>query len=812
MENKKAVLLEFINRQEQNYQLKDALTVIFCLTGKITVETITDRFAIQAEGVVAVNPLQPYRSICGIGSYAICLQIGAKILKKADWGSKDAVSCHIPDATDQAEQSNEVRRHISKLVQDYFRNEDNHSLEAVTQDAVGLAHHLLHSYAGKQAGLDTKMETKRLLARVLDTIHRDYANPELTIQSVAEAEYISVSHLSRLFQTILHSTFTSYLTSVRLEYALAKLQDKRNSITFLAEESGFKNVNSFIAYFHRQFGATPGQYRKKLQGASLNDIDNIDLQPLLQYYTPLPTTECTESIQAVVDVTKTGQAIRHGWRGILNIGYAREGLTAAVQNQVRQVQQEIGFEFLRIHGIFDDEMHIYQENTDGSPWYNFLYSDILLDFVLDVGLKPYIELSYMPGKLAKESYRVFERNSIFSVYKDSSKWVALVQASIAHWIERYGLKSVSQWKFSMIGLHCIYTDEIPINAAEYYEWYKNTYDAIKEMDPVLQFGAPSFMSNLENWQSRISEFLEYTKQTNCIPDFFCAQCRPHDSKMDDKSFIVFTKSQDTMPATLSGDIDYTAHFITQCKEMLEMCSLGNLPLILDEWNSTLWQRDLSGDTCYKSAWLMKNALETSGSGALFGYYLMTDFIEEWMTKNNTVFHGGYGLFTINGIPKSGYQAMKLLNKAGTVKVANGRGWFVTKDQTNQSVQIFLYHYCHYSGLYRRQYQRIKNPEDAYRVFEENGDLHIHLELDGLRQGSFREEQYTINREHGSAFDKWMQMGAPEILRREDVAYLSAGAQPLCTIRDFVNMQPKMGIDVSLSPHEVKLIVLQYQQY
>ena len=104
MENKKAVLLEFINRQEQNYQLKDALTVIFCLTGKITVETITDRFDIQAEGVVAVNPLQPYRSICGIGSYAICLQIGAKILKKADWGSKDAVSCHIPDATDQAEQ------------------------------------------------------------------------------------------------------------------------------------------------------------------------------------------------------------------------------------------------------------------------------------------------------------------------------------------------------------------------------------------------------------------------------------------------------------------------------------------------------------------------------------------------------------------------------------------------------------------------------------------------------------------------------------------------------------------------------------
>ena len=811
MESKKAVALEFMSGQDQNYRLRESLVVIFCLSGQMTIETTDGTFQICAEGIAVVNPLTPYRGVCEDGAYAICLQLGNEILEQSDWNGARAIACHIPGMDDQTEPANEVRTLLSRLVQDYFRNEDARHPKALAQNAAALVKKLLERYAGKASGTAVKTETKQLLARVLQTIQEKYSDPALTIQAVSDAEFISVSHLSRLFQTVLHSTFTKYLIAVRLEHALSQLQDSRNSITFIAVENGFKSVNSFIEYFHRQFGDTPGQYHKK--AARTAETNSIDLQPLLKYYVWEPDEAHSETIRAAVDVTQAGQPLYRNWNKILNIGYAREAMTAVVQNQVVQAQKEIGFEFLRMHGIFDDEMHIYQENDDGSPWYNFLYADILLDFVLEAGLKPYIELGYMPSKLANSDYRIFDKASLFSLYNDSSKWIALVQASIAHWIERYGLKDVCQWRFSMIGLHCVYTDEIPICAEEYYEWYYHTYFAIKEICPALLFGGPSFMSNLEYWPKRVSEFLEFTKQNNCVPDFFCAQCRPHDSsKMDDKNFIALQRSQDTMPATLSGDIDYTRHFVTQCRAMLAQCQLEHIPVLLDEWNSTLWQRDLSGDTCYKSAWLVKNCLENTSSPTMFGYYLLTDFIEEWMTKNNTVFHGGYGLFTVNNIPKSGYLAMRMLNRARGRKIAGGRGWCVTKDSADQSIQIFLYHYCHYSGLYRRQYQRIKNPEDAYHVFEENGDLHIHLALEGMKLGSFREERYEINREHGSAFDKWIQMGAPEILRRQDIEYLSAGAQPLSTIQDFVNTHPIIEINETLKPHEVKLIILQYQQY
>ena len=76
----------------------------------------------------------------------------------------------------------------------------------------------------------------------------------------------------------------------------------------------------------------------------------------------------------------------------MNIGYAHDGLIGSVQEQLRRAQKEIGFTYLRFHGIFDDDMHIYQENEDGSPWFNFAYADLLFDFIQEIGLIPYVEL------------------------------------------------------------------------------------------------------------------------------------------------------------------------------------------------------------------------------------------------------------------------------------------------------------------------------------------------------------------------------------------------------------------------------------
>ena len=225
--------------------------------------------------------------------------------------------------------------------------------------------------------------------------------------------------------------------------------------------------------------------------------------------------------------------------------------------------------------------------------------------------------------------------------------------------------------------------------------------------------------------------------------------------------------------------------------------------MVEEWNSTLWQRDISGDTCYKAAWLIKNALQNYDQAQYLGYWLLTDFLDEWLVPGG-VFHGGYGLFTINGIPKAGYQALRMLNRIGERKIASGEGWFVSR--TENTIQVYLYHYCHYDALYRYRYQKLTDPHDAYKVFEMGGRLKIELELCGLDPGIYRQEIWTINRSAGSTFDKWLEMGAPGVMTPEDLKYLNDMAQPLCKIRD-TDTVGTLRLQAELEPHEVRLITL-----
>ena len=299
-------------------------------------------------------------------------------------------------------------------------------------------------------------------------------------------------------------------------------------------------------------------------------------------------------------------------------------------------------------------------------------------------------------------------------------------------------------------------------------------------------------------------FLRDTVALGCPPDFLTSQCYPHESTVQDHEFLYFTANQQSTPSVLSEDEEFTFHFLRNFRAAAAQCGLGDREIILEEWTSTLWQRDLSGDTCYRAAWMVKNALQCCNEAAILGYWLLTDLIDEWQVPGG-VFHGGYGLFTTNGIPKAVYRALRFLTKVGAEKISAGPSWFVSRSGT--TVQIFLYHYCHYDNLYRYRYQKLKNPHDAYKVFQNVGDLQISLFLTGLQPGSYRWERRVINRSTGSAYDKWLEIGAPEIMRSDDLKYLADASQPAYQVLE-CSTDGALQIESQLQPHEVQVILLQ----
>lgn len=83
----------------------------------------------------------------------------------------------------------------------------------------------------------------------------------------------------------------------------------------------------------------------------------------------------------------------------ITAGRAKEGLRADWQEHLKTVQKEIGFEYIRFHGIFHDDMAIYDEDENGNPKFYFGYFDKLVDFLQSVNLKLILELGFLPEKL-----------------------------------------------------------------------------------------------------------------------------------------------------------------------------------------------------------------------------------------------------------------------------------------------------------------------------------------------------------------------------------------------------------------------------
>lgn len=100
------------------------------------------------------------------------------------------------------------------------------------------------------------------LKSVLKYIEHHY-HESISIDCISEIASYSPSHFMRLFKETLGKSFTAYLIEYRLTMAARLLRGSDNTILEVASEVGFDNVSYFSRSFRKQFGITPGSYRKQ---------------------------------------------------------------------------------------------------------------------------------------------------------------------------------------------------------------------------------------------------------------------------------------------------------------------------------------------------------------------------------------------------------------------------------------------------------------------------------------------------------------------------------------------------------------------
>src|SRR6202045_2650799 len=123
---------------------------------------------------------------------------------------------------------------------------------------------------------------------------------------------------------------------------------------------------------------------------------------LLVAATLLTGQQATDTEEITVNAQAPSHPFPHFWEQVFGSGRAILSLRESYRHDLRETKRITGFEYVRFHAIFHDEVGVYDEDKDGKPVYNFSYVDQIYDGLLANHVLPFIELSFMPKKLSSD--------------------------------------------------------------------------------------------------------------------------------------------------------------------------------------------------------------------------------------------------------------------------------------------------------------------------------------------------------------------------------------------------------------------------
>jgi xylan 1,4-beta-xylosidase len=161
------------------------------------------------------------------------------------------------------------------------------------------------------------------------------------------------------------------------------------------------------------------------------------------YVTLIATIVC---VDFSIDLASQTKPFPHYWEQCVGSGHAALALRADYQRQLKLAHDELGFKYVRFHGLLHDDMSTVRRPLDFGKWkYSFFNIDSIFDYFLSIGMKPLIELSFMPQALASAQHTVFHWQGNITPPKNDTEWSLLIKTLVQHLVDRYGIEEVAQW-------------------------------------------------------------------------------------------------------------------------------------------------------------------------------------------------------------------------------------------------------------------------------------------------------------------------------------------------------------------------------
>jgi xylan 1,4-beta-xylosidase len=439
-----------------------------------------------------------------------------------------------------------------------------------------------------------------------------------------------------------------------------------------------------------------------------------------------------------IDASAAPRPFPHFWEKMFGSGRAVLSLRQSYRRDLTTVKEITNFGYVRFHAILDDEAGVYDEDAYGNPTYNFSYVDQIYDGLLEERVRPFVELSFMPRKLAANlTPHPFWYKPLPSPPKDPAKWSALIDAFTKHLLARYGKPEVEQWYFEVWNEPNIdFWNGVP-KQPTYFALYDTTARALKAVDANLRVGGPA------------------TAQAAWV-DAFLAHCAKNHIPFDFVSSHIYGNEK---PEDVFGHYvaisrrDMVARAAKKVFDQVHASAAPNTPIIWSEYNATYMTQQEVTDSAFMGPWLANNIRECDGLSEMMSYWTFSDVFEEQGVVK-TPFYGGYGLIAERGIPKPALRAFQLLHRLGDKRLTISSENALATMRDEGRIAVALWNYA----------------EPGENVPPKT----FHLDVKGATATRYRMQ--FVDPDHSSSLKAWKAMGSPAFPSLDQIRTLTQASE------------------------------------
>eukprot|EP01084_Bolivina_argentea_P066551 121318_1 len=486
-----------------------------------------------------------------------------------------------------------------------------------------------------------------------------------------------------------------------------------------------------------------------------------------------------------IDISQTSkQYFANWWSKGCGSGHGSLALRDDWRNLMLKAHEELGFEYVRFHGILDDDVG----SVNGVNDYSFVNIDNIFDFLTSINMKPYVEISFMPKDFASNtSCTIMHYNGIVTPPKNYTIWNSFIQTWIQHIVDRYGIEEVSTWYFEVWNepngqfYRTSKCGQSTLNL--YLELYKSTVYAIKSVNSKLRVGGPA-TAGLK-W---LSDFLNATINSNIPLDFLASHQYPKNA----------TAAQYNQYGS-----NYYYEEINIVNDIINSFPKysNNLEFVLSEFNSGLYQHKIgynNPDSEYSSSFIIFQMLKLQGlfhgvnpknHYSFMSWWTFSDIFEEdgfWSApfwdvngaenKQNPNNQNRYfGITTKRGINKPVWHAFQLANQMGS-----NISYHAYNDKQNNiknTIAIFCLKNTYLASNKNRYSIFISNWNYlGYPIINQTIEITVNQLIDNGLLNPKTAQIYRVDKINANAYTKWNEIGKPTYPTTQQLQILNSSAQ------------------------------------